>query len=74
MTLSKFPGVVAEDPQAGWKEPRLERSCWASAAEDALAVVVPKHSVKQPIWNCVTVLVTCEAELGDGCVSRPVAD
>ena len=44
------------------------------AAEDGLAVVVPKHSETQPIWICVTLLVTCEEEFVCGCVSRAVAD
>ena len=43
------------------------------AAVDGLVVVVPKHSTMHPIWICVTLLVTCEDELGDGCVSSAVA-
>ena len=29
------------------------------AAVGALVVVVPKHSKKQPIWICITLLITC---------------
>jgi len=44
------------------------------AAVGALVVVVPKHSEKQPTWICITLLITCEEALGDGCVWSAVAD
>ena len=65
---------MLEEPHPTSKEMRSERNCWVSALVDVLVVVVPKHSVIQPIWICVTPLVTCEPELGDGRVSTVVAD
>ncbi len=45
-----------------------------TSAVDGSVVVVPKHSTMHPIWICVTLPVTCEDELGDGCGSNAVAD
>ena len=75
MTLCSVAGVGCgfDEPHVGSSALRFERSCWMTAADDASVVVVPKHSTMHPSWICVTPVVICEEELGDGSVSSAVA-